>query len=373
MSDRFNFFDVFGYLLPGTLLLILLWLPYGLLLGEWPPADWGTAGIALAIAYIAGHLIYRLSDNTFNSKFWDGKKKELPSHWLLEKRTSEELKEEKGKILELLDTELSNETIDQITGQVHLLFRKDVTNKIERAVAFFQCRNYLLQKGAAAYAQQMQGMYVLLRGVFASFLLAAGLYLGLALTGFAKAEAFDWVYLSLLVWLVVMLFLKFCLQKGWEKWAFWTLVFSLVCCGFLSQRVISLKPVSLAPVKADLLMETNSVQFEAKEHAISRMELMRELHEKASVLAIAMALVAILLAMISYFGFRYFAVQFAATVYRDFNALAPLPEPSDAQVLSYAAYLRQHNPGGTAGSYNIQARVDLKQARDKAITPEKTD
>jgi len=37
MIERFNFFDVYGYLLPGGLLMVLTWLPFGLISGRWRP------------------------------------------------------------------------------------------------------------------------------------------------------------------------------------------------------------------------------------------------------------------------------------------------------------------------------------------------
>ena len=59
MIEKFNFFDVYAYLLPGAALLGLIWLPFGIVTGSWPPADLSSALLFLVAAYIAGHVLYR--------------------------------------------------------------------------------------------------------------------------------------------------------------------------------------------------------------------------------------------------------------------------------------------------------------------------
>src|ERR1043166_5267788 len=73
MLDRLNFYGIYGYLLPGTVLLSLLWFPFGLLLGSWPELDWKTAGVALLFAYIAGHVLHALSEAAFPAEIDDDK------------------------------------------------------------------------------------------------------------------------------------------------------------------------------------------------------------------------------------------------------------------------------------------------------------
>src|SRR4051794_12843897 len=57
MIDKFNFYDVYGYFLPGGALLLLLWLPYGLVRNSWPGSDWSSAILGVALAYFIGHLL----------------------------------------------------------------------------------------------------------------------------------------------------------------------------------------------------------------------------------------------------------------------------------------------------------------------------
>ena len=58
MIDRLNFYDVYGYFIPGTVLLALLWLPIGITTGTWPPAELSSTIVALIASYLVGHLIH---------------------------------------------------------------------------------------------------------------------------------------------------------------------------------------------------------------------------------------------------------------------------------------------------------------------------
>lgn len=47
MIERFNFYDIYGYLLPGATLVGLLWLPFGIITGTWPAAQLSEAVFVL--------------------------------------------------------------------------------------------------------------------------------------------------------------------------------------------------------------------------------------------------------------------------------------------------------------------------------------
>src|SRR5258706_15045238 len=61
MIDRFNFYDIYGYLIPGFVLLLVLALPVFLTAGLPADAlklpDLSTAVITLIVAYVVGHLL----------------------------------------------------------------------------------------------------------------------------------------------------------------------------------------------------------------------------------------------------------------------------------------------------------------------------
>ena len=57
MIDRFNFYDIYGDVLPGTLLIGIFWLPFGLASTSLPSSEISSTLLLLVLAYIAGHLM----------------------------------------------------------------------------------------------------------------------------------------------------------------------------------------------------------------------------------------------------------------------------------------------------------------------------
>ncbi|PYT29338.1 MAG: hypothetical protein DMG57_11970 [Acidobacteria bacterium] len=68
MIEKFNFYDIYGYFLPGAAFLAVLWAPFGLVRKSWPSSDWTSAIIAAAFAYILGHLIQSVVTNAIPSR-----------------------------------------------------------------------------------------------------------------------------------------------------------------------------------------------------------------------------------------------------------------------------------------------------------------
>lgn len=65
MIERFNFYDVFGLFIPGSVLLLLLWLPIGLATGSLPSADLSAALITIIVGYVAGHFLQAWANRAF--------------------------------------------------------------------------------------------------------------------------------------------------------------------------------------------------------------------------------------------------------------------------------------------------------------------
>src|SRR5205823_408025 len=151
--ERFNFFDVYGYLLPGAFLLALLWLPFGLVLGKWPPATWGSAVLALAAAYIAGHLLRNVAEAAFSSKIKDPQgRRRYPSDLLVDATGGAALAVRLGNLKYRLEAQIRHEFGPDI--EVDSQWSESIGTR--RNVAFFKCRSFLIAKEAAAYAEQLQ-------------------------------------------------------------------------------------------------------------------------------------------------------------------------------------------------------------------------
>src|ERR1700680_987319 len=68
LIEKFNFYDIYGYFLPGLAFLGVLWLPFMMVHPALPPSEWGSAIAALALAYLLGHLLQGLATNALPSK-----------------------------------------------------------------------------------------------------------------------------------------------------------------------------------------------------------------------------------------------------------------------------------------------------------------
>jgi len=60
LIEKFNFYDIYGYFVPGATFLAIRWIPFGIVRNSWPSSTWSSAIIAAAFAYILGHLVYSL-------------------------------------------------------------------------------------------------------------------------------------------------------------------------------------------------------------------------------------------------------------------------------------------------------------------------
>lgn len=172
MTIKFNFYDIYGFALPGFLLLAVLWLPFGLIDGRWPDAEFSSALLGVILAYIAGHLLQSVAHNAMPSNFMEGGR--YPSAAFLDNGappfTDEFKRRLADQIRRAFDLEISPET----SGP-----KKDGV----RADAFFLCRSALIKSKTVIYAEQFEGLYALMRGLSASFAVGVAYYLGWAFSG----------------------------------------------------------------------------------------------------------------------------------------------------------------------------------------------
>lgn len=180
MIEKFNFYDVYGYFLPGAAFLAILWIPFGLVKNSWPSSTWSSAIIAAAFAYILGHLVQSIATNAIPS--WEVKgptgKNRYPSEIYLDS-TDKELPEIcKKKIQDLMKQQFGLELQVDKPGD-------DAIDKI-RHNDFLLARQMLIQGKAVSYAEQFQGMYALTRGLVSVFALSTAYWLGWAATAVVR-------------------------------------------------------------------------------------------------------------------------------------------------------------------------------------------
>jgi hypothetical protein len=225
--QNLNFYDIYGYLIPGLTLAMLLWLPHGVLTKQLPDADWGSALLAVVVGYVLGHLVQILGRNALPSETMDGR---YPSEVLLDhdkQILSDELKtrlQQRIKSLSGIDvrTDLEAPLNDEVRTQ-----RRD---------GFYFCRDALLTSKTISYGEQMQGMYTLMDGLTVAFALGAVYNFGWALSGRGDnlIQSYAWV-LVLLGMLIAILVAFFGNEKKRKANAWWmlsSLAVALVAVGY---------------------------------------------------------------------------------------------------------------------------------------------
>jgi len=174
LIEKFNFYDIYGYFLPGAAFLAVLWIPFGLVRNTWPSHDWSSALVAAVLAYIVGHLMQSLATNAIPS--WKVKSTDTniryPSEIYLDATDTTLPTPAKQKISELMKSQFGlNLRVDQAG---------DAAIDQVRNNAFLLARQVLIQGKAVSYAEQFQGMYALTRGLVSVFALAFVYWLGWA-------------------------------------------------------------------------------------------------------------------------------------------------------------------------------------------------
>ncbi len=368
MSERFNFYDIYGYLLPGGLLLGLLWLPFGLLMGKWPPADWSSAILSLGLAYIVGHILYALSEAAFPSKYKDQSgNKRYPSYLLVDEvqKKSVPSRYQVGN-LDYLAKQISKQFGIQI--EVNSAWSQDLEGR--RSAAFFKCRSFLIERKAASYAEQQQGMYALMRGVGAAFALAGGLYTGVAIGACLCASITDrWIFSIFLILLSLMFsvtsYSLFPMHEAAARRAsFWMLVMVLLCVGMITAKAAKAVNVSFTslPLKLELSLqrEEDPVQFHEKEQALFRVRQAIQIHNHQTELMLALAAISAVLIPLCLSAFRAFATNFAATIYRDFSTYAPPPSIQDIPAQPHQICEEEGKPKSKADQHEKLGEEELR-------------
>jgi len=171
LIDKFNFYDVYGYFLPGAALLAVLWIPLGLMRKAWPPADWSSAIISAAVAYILGHLLQNVATNAIPS----ARKERYPSEIYLDHDNTELPQPLKTKIAYFVQQQFGLYLQIDKNGPGDEKSIDKVRNN-----AFLCARQTLIQGKSVSYAEQFQGMYALTRGLFSVLALGSAYWLGWA-------------------------------------------------------------------------------------------------------------------------------------------------------------------------------------------------
>jgi hypothetical protein len=172
MIDRFNFYDIYGFVLPGTLLAGIFWLPLGLATNSLPASEISSTLLLLVLAYIAGHLLQTVAQVVVSSRVRDPQKN---------------LRERSSLILDTGNHVFSPAFKENLGTQITAAFNVQIIGDDEksianRASAFFQARAYLLQNKSTGYVEQFEGLYVMMRGFACAFFVGCAYLTGWGLS-----------------------------------------------------------------------------------------------------------------------------------------------------------------------------------------------
>ncbi len=194
MIERFNFYDIYGYLLPGAVLLGFLWLPFGIVNGAWPAAQLAATVFILGFSYVIGHVLQTIAAVVVPSKMRDtSRNMRAPSDRILDPDDKNLSAEVKSQLQKYVDKEfgIDLETAQKSTGADNI--------SLKRVDAFFLCRGLLIRQKIAGYAEQFEGMYSLLRGLSGAFYIGAFYLFGWGCSGFTSKFAKEIVLVICLI------------------------------------------------------------------------------------------------------------------------------------------------------------------------------
>ncbi len=168
MIERFNFYDIYGYLLPGTLLFGLFWLPFGLTSSKLPSNEVSTTLLLLALAYIAGHVLQTVAIAVVPSKMRD-------KAGVLRTKSSMLLDADDPRFSAAFKTDLAEKVKKAFHAEI---LGEDEQRRSNRDTAFFEARAYLIRNKAANYVEQFEGLYAMMRGLGCAFYLGCAYLAG---------------------------------------------------------------------------------------------------------------------------------------------------------------------------------------------------
>ena len=268
MIERFNFYDVYGYFIPGVVLLLLLWTPFAIASGQRLDLGVEWAVVGLILAYVAGHLLKNLTTRAFDSRRERDGELRFPSDYLLDSTEK-----------------LTPESRERLRADVQRRFGLDLDRREHRRDVFLLCRGYLLHLGKGKYVEQFEGLYELLRGLCGAALLAV-LYFG----GWIAGSSLIRLPASWLLPLQGFLLLAIALFTLWLSW----------------EKRLGVEPYWIV---AALLFALGTL---VTSHGSMRLDL-----EQCILLSLGL-LGSGLVARRCYDAFRYFTEVFAMAVYRNY-------------------------------------------------------
>jgi len=315
MTIKFNFYDIYGFALPGFLLLAVLWLPFGLIDNRWPDAEFSSALVGVILAYIAGHVLQTVARLAIPSSSENGGR--ISSSVYLDESNKTFSSEFKKRLADQIDKVFQLDVaIDAASGAADRV----------RGDAFFLCRSALIKSKTVIYPEQFEGLYALMRGLCAGFGIAVVYYLGWAYSGLlhriVPADFGSWQLsgLAVLAGIVIASFALVTadrLKDSKDEFLEWVVSLRIVSANHLkdSKNKDEFFKRVLRFFKVLMIVSLLVAVFAAGYHlGLSRMGTSEHRGQ-----LIAGAVFSFFASERCYAGYKTFAQEFAKAVYRDFS------------------------------------------------------
>lgn len=268
MIERFNFYDVYGYLIPGAVLIALIWLPHAIAGGLTPSGDVSAALAALIGAYVAGHILQVVANKTIPiNAAGDGR---FPS----------------DRMLDDADKTFASDFKKKVAVAILNRFGLNIRVPAERTAAFFLCRDALIVAKTTPYVEQFQGLYAMMRGVCAAAAIGCAYHTGWLWSPWIPEDCRDPVVAGVLLLLLLAILLA---ALGMDDR---TAFGELVLCAILAAGILAADGSS-----------------------------------RGSGAMSAAAILSLLVAIVTFGAYLSFASEWAKTVYRNFYLLSKAPPP----------------------------------------------
>jgi hypothetical protein len=161
--ERFNFYDVFGFFIPGSVLLLLLWLPFGIARGSVPPSDLTSALVTVIVSYLTGHFMQAWANRAFPL----AERGRYPSSRMLD-AGDRRFASKRDDLVRLFKEEFG---IDVEPADKSVAERVRADDR--RDVAFLLARQRLIARKRVGYAEQFEGLYTMMRGIMLAAMIGA--------------------------------------------------------------------------------------------------------------------------------------------------------------------------------------------------------
>ncbi|MBZ5490795.1 MAG: hypothetical protein LAO76_07675 [Acidobacteriia bacterium] len=205
MIEKFNFYDIYGYFLPGAAVLLLFWLPVGIKQHKLPTGDWTSALLGAVIAYVTGILLQTFADKVLRSTAAKGQEGDQT----YDRFPSQKLLDAGGPLSATLKTGVAEAVESKFGIKKDDLAVEHTPTKAQdahRNDAFLLARHFLVAAKEASYVEQYEGMYALTRGLAAALGLAGIYYIGWAISFLGGGWTSTVCYLAVCLGVVLALF-----------------------------------------------------------------------------------------------------------------------------------------------------------------------